>query len=84
MDFTTILGIIAALLVNIAFFPQFLKSWKTKKTDDISMAMYVVYTAGVVLWLIYGIIIKNLPIILSDTIGLVLVSSVLYMKVRYG
>lgn len=78
------LGVIAAVLVNISFIPQFIKSWKTKKTGDISLVMYIVYTAGILLWLIYGLIIKNIPIILSNGVGLILILSVLYLKIRYG
>lgn len=78
------LGVIAAVLVNVSFIPQFIKSWKTKKTGDISLVMYVVYTAGILLWLIYGSIIKNIPIILSNGVGLILILSVLYLKIRYG
>lgn len=83
MVWITVIGIVAAILVNIAFLPQVIKSWKTKKTEDISLIMYIVYITGVVLWLIYGLVIKNLPIILSDSIGLLLVLSVLYLKIKY-
>ena len=72
------------MIVNVAFLPQFIKSWKTKKTDDISLFMYVGYVIGVFMWLIYGIIINNLPIIISDSIGSILVMSVLYLKIKYG
>ena len=84
MDGITILGLIAAVLVNIAFVPQAIKSWKTKKTDDLSLLMYFVYITGIGLWLIYGIITAQYPIIFSESVGLILVFSVLYLKIRYG
>jgi len=84
MTFTTLLGLIGAILVNVAFLPQFIKSWKTKKTEDISLGMYSVYIVGIIIWLIYGVLIKDIPIIFSEIIGLTLVSSVLYLKLKYG
>jgi MtN3 and saliva related transmembrane protein len=84
MDGVTILGLIAAILVNAAFVPQAIKSWKTKKTEDLSLIMYFVYVTGIGLWLVYGIITVNIPIIFSESIGLLLVFSVLYLKIRYG
>lgn len=84
MELVTFIGVVAAILVNVSFIPQFIKSWKTKKTDDISIMMYIVYTSGILLWLIYGIAIKNIPIILSNSVGLFLVLSVLYLKIKYG
>jgi len=84
MEPITVVGIIAAILGNAAIFPQVMKSWKTKKTDDISLIMYIMFTTAVALWLIYGIAIRNFPIILSDSIGLALVLTVLYLKIRYG
>lgn len=84
MDKADIIGFIAAVLVNFAFLPQFIKSWKTKKTDDLSLFMYFVYIAGIGMWLVYGIFTKNMPIIFSKAIGSILVVSVLYLKIRYG
>lgn len=81
---TTLLGLSGAMIVNIAFLPQVLKSWKTKKTDDISLAMYLVYVTGITIWLIYGIITKDIPIIVSEIIGLLLVLSILYLKIKYS
>jgi len=84
MALIDIIGIIAAIIVNISFIPQFIKSWKTKKTEDISIMMYLIYTMGILLWLIYGVTIKNIPIIFSNLIGLSLLLSVLYLKIKYG
>ena len=84
MEWITVFGVIAAILVNVAFLPQIIKSWKTKKTEDISLLMYLLYSMGVLMWLIYGIIIKNVPIIISDSIGIFFVLSVLYLKIKHG
>lgn len=84
MGLIDIIGILAAILVNVSFIPQFIKSWKTKKTADISIMMYIIYTSGILLWLIYGAIIKNISIIFSNLIGLSLLLPVLYLKIKYG
>lgn len=50
----TYIGFIAAILTTVAFVPQILKAWKSRKADDISLGMYCVFTLGVALWLVYG------------------------------
>lgn len=84
MDTLTLLGFAAATAVNIAFLPQFIKSWQTKKTDDISLPMYIIYTSGIFMWLIYGILSNQIAIIFSESIGILFVIPVLYLKIRYG
>lgn len=77
------LGLFAALLTTIAFLPQVIKCWKTQRTKDISFLMYLILSVGVFLWLIYGFSIKDLPLILANLITLILVSSVLFLKIKY-
>ena len=68
MDFYEILGLIAATLTTISFMPQVYKTWKTKSTEGLSLTMYLILFIGVVLWLIYGIHLKSLPVILANGI----------------
>ncbi len=84
MTYLIIFGLIAATLTTISILPQVIKAWKTKKTGDLSLAMYSLFCAGVLFWLIYGIVISDLPIILANTITLILACTVLYFKIRYG
>jgi len=72
MDAVTSLGLIAAACTTIAFLPQVMKNWRTKSAGDLSFGTFGLFTTGVVLWLIYGILIGNLPIIVSNIITLVL------------
>jgi len=83
MDPITILGLVAGLLSTLAGLPQIIKIWRTKKTHDISLGMYIILSAGVFLWLIYGIIIKDIPIVVANFVGLVLVLSILVLKLKY-
>ena len=83
MEYSTFIGLIAATLTTIAFLPQVIKAYKYKQTKDISLIMYIIFVLGIISWLIYGILISDLPIILANTVSLVLSSSVLILKIRY-
>lgn len=79
-----ILGFVAGFLTTLAFLPQVIKVIKTKKTEDISLVMYIIFTVGVALWLVYGIMLLSLPIIIANSLTLVLASIILVMKIIYG
>ena len=80
---TTAIGLTAALLTTIAFVPQAIKALKTKQTKDISLIMYILFTAGVLCWLVYGIMLAELPIILANSVTLIFAAMVLILKIRY-
>ncbi len=77
------LGFVAGTLTTIAFLPQVLKVWITKSTKDISLIMFVIFTIGVMLWLIYGIIISNFSLIIANAITLGLSASILLAKLIF-
>lgn len=83
MGFHTYIGLAAAMLTTFAFLPQAIKIIRTRHTKDISLVMYIIFTTGIVLWLIYGLFIKDLPIIVANIITLALSISILIMKIRY-
>lgn len=83
MSALTILGLVAASLTTIAFVPQVHKTWKSKSAKDLSLGMYLIFTTGVVLWLAYGILKPDLPIIVANTVTLSLTLVLLYFKVFY-
>lgn len=74
------LGYTAALLEALSFLPQLVKVWRFCSVKDISLAMYIIYTTSVILWLAYGIIIKSAPLITAEILTLVLVSAILIME----
>jgi MtN3 and saliva related transmembrane protein len=84
MDTAQWVGLVAGLLTTFAFVPQVLKIWRTKSAKDISLRTYLALTAGVVLWLVYGILKQELPIVLWNAVTLVLASAILAMKLRFG
>lgn len=79
----TIIGYIAAFCTTAAFVPQAIKVYKTKHTKDISMAMFVLMTTGIFLWLVYGLIISSLPIIIANAITIILDIYILIMKIKF-
>jgi MtN3 and saliva related transmembrane protein len=83
METVTILGFIAAICTTSSFVPQVVKILKTKSTKDISLMMYSVLATGVLLWMIYGILIKEIPIIAANAVGFVLVGTILACKIIY-
>jgi MtN3 and saliva related transmembrane protein len=84
MDSTTLLGYAAGFLTTIAFVPQVVTIWKAKSARDISLPTFAAFTLGVVLWLVYGIVKKEPPIIAWNAVTLVLAGAILSMKVKFG
>jgi len=83
MDIYEVLGFLAAILTTLSFLPQVIKIYKSKETKSISFAMYVVLSLGVLLWLIYGIHLKSMPMIIANTITLILTIYILFMKIKF-
>ncbi len=81
MDWIQITGYTAGVLTTIAYIPQVYKVWKTKKADDVSFWMYLVMFQGVLMWLIYGFFISSMPIMVANSVTILLVSSVLVFKI---
>lgn len=80
----TLVGIIAAICTTLAFIPQALLTIKTRNANGISLSMYSVFSFGVGMWLVYGIVQVDWPIILANLVTLGLALSILTMKLRYG
>ena len=83
MDTITIIGLGAAMFTTISFLPQAIRVIKTKQTKDLSLTMYMAFTVGIFLWLVYGIMLDNLPIVIANSITLVFASTILVMKLKY-
>lgn len=77
------IGFIAAILTTGAFFPQMIYVVKTKNVKDISLAMYLILTSGMILWLTYGILIDQPPIVISNIFTISMVIVIIYHKIKY-
>jgi MtN3 and saliva related transmembrane protein len=83
MDSITFIGLAAATLTTAAFVPQVVRAWRTRSTNDISLPMFLILALGITLWLIYGALIHDLPLIAANLVTLVLVLAILFLKLRY-
>ena len=79
-----IVGSLAAVPTTVSFFPQAWHSFKTKDVSGVSLGMYSVFTVGVALWLVYGLLLRAWPIVVANVITLGLAMAILGMKVVFG
>jgi len=84
IDYFAVIGFIAGTLTTASFFPQVLKTIKTKETKDLSLAMYIVLATGIFMWTVYGILIGSVPVIIANAISFILAAIILILKVKYG
>lgn len=78
-----IIGLAAAILTTGAFLPQVIRVVTTHSTKDISLAMFIIFCIGIFLWLIYGIFIKDVPIIIANAATFILAGIILIYKIKF-
>ena len=83
MTLIDLIGTVAAILTTASFLPQAWHTFQTKDVRGISLGMYSVFTLGVAMWLVYGILLSAWPIVISNAITVALASAILVMKLRY-
>ncbi len=76
-------GLFAAFCTTIAFVPQVYKTWKTKSTKYLSKLTFLTFFLGVFCWLIYGIIISDFPIIIANSVTLILSMLIIIVMFKY-
>lgn len=81
--FINIIGFTAGFLMAITMIPQIIKSLKTKSVEDISLLMLILYIIAAFLWMIYGILIKSLPVAITDGFAFCVSSMQLFIKIKY-
>ena len=79
-----VLGLAAGFLTTIGFVPQLVKGYRTKRMDDVSLVMPMLLSAGMALWLGYGIMIDSLPIIFWNIVALGLNLGMIFLKVKFS
>ena len=84
MDTIVFVGYFAGTLTTISFVPQVIRAWKLKETRDISLAMLLLFAAGILLWTLYGVWTGSMPIITANLITFLLILLLLGMKIRYN
>jgi MtN3 and saliva related transmembrane protein len=84
MSGLNLLGLLAACCTTFAFLPQLLKVFRTRSTKDISLSTFLILVLGIVLWLIYGTMREDLPIVTANAVTLAFAGAILYCKLKYG
>jgi MtN3 and saliva related transmembrane protein len=83
MDYVTVLGLSAAALTVVAFFPQLVKVWRTRSTRDISLEMFLIFCVAVFLWFIYGVLTNDVPVIVANFLVFIQALIILAFKAKY-
>ena len=83
MTVNDLIGLAAGTLTTVAFLPQVVKTWRGGSTGDLSLAMYLAFCCGVVLWLVYGLLLGAWPVVVANGATLVLAGIVLAIKLRH-
>ncbi|CAM3633508.1 SemiSWEET family sugar transporter [Litorimonas haliclonae] len=82
LSLTEIVGFCAAIMTTLSFVPQIVLIIRTRRTSGISLLMYSIYVVGIVMWFAYGVMTGSLPLILSQTVTLVITGSILFIAAR--
>jgi MtN3 and saliva related transmembrane protein len=83
IDVITTLGLTAGALTTIAYLPQLIKTWQSKSAEDLSWGMLITLCVGIILWLIYGVIVQDIPLIAANLATFAFASVILFLKIRY-
>jgi MtN3 and saliva related transmembrane protein len=84
LSWLTWMGLLAAFCSTAAFVPQMIKTWRTRSTKDISLVMFLVLVTGIILWLAYGVIIQDIPLIVANGVTLLFAGTILFFKLKHG
>jgi MtN3 and saliva related transmembrane protein len=82
MDFTTLIGLVAAFCTTVSYYPQLKKCWVTGSAGDLSLTTFVTLSAGVGLWVFYGVLKNDFVIIIANAVTLTPLMGILYIKLR--
>jgi MtN3 and saliva related transmembrane protein len=83
MNLIDVLGFFAGICVTLSVIPQIVKVWRTKKVQDISLLTFSMLTFGIALWVVYGILKNDLPIVITNGVSLTLNLIMIYFIIHY-
>lgn len=83
MNFISVLGIVAGIFTSASLLPQVIKILKEKRVEDLSAGMFISLMIGVSLWIVYGILKDDLPIIITNIFSVLLNLFILFLRSRY-
>lgn len=80
----TVIGTVAGTLTTAAYLPQVVKVWRSRSANDISLQMYILMVTGASLWVVYGVLLMQWPVIAANAVSLFFTAIILAFKLRYG
>jgi MtN3 and saliva related transmembrane protein len=83
MDAVTVLGYAAGAFTTLSLLPQVFRIWKSRSARDISPVMFVIFSIGISLWIVYGFAIQSMPVIVANFVSLLLGLIILWLKFRF-
>ena len=83
MQFVDILGYSAGAITSLTFLPQVIKTWKSKSAKDVSMGMFLIAALNEVMWIVYGVLLNNWVIILTNSVVLSMSLVMIFLKIKY-
>lgn len=84
MDYISFIGFAAGACTTVAFLPQFIRAWKTKSTKDLSLPTFAIFCLGTILWLAYGLLTGNPPVIAANVVTAFIAAGIIVLKLKYG
>lgn len=84
MNLTLLIGLVAASLTTFAFLPQSIKAIRTKHTKDLSLPMLLMLETGIIIWIVYGFIISDIPLLAANFISFIFITVILFLKIKHG
>jgi MtN3 and saliva related transmembrane protein len=82
MDTATAVGSLAAFCTTVSYYPQLKKCWETGQAGDLSLKMFLILSAGIALWVVYGILKPDYVVIAANSVSLLLLCGILFFKLR--
>jgi len=84
MEWIEMFGFAAGVVTSVGMMPQLIKTIKTKQVDELSIQMYLIYLAGFGMWITYGIVREDIPIIATNSFSIILTIVMIILKIKFG
>ncbi|PZR28066.1 MAG: hypothetical protein DI535_07855 [Citrobacter freundii] len=82
--FVDVLGYVAGAITALTFLPQVIKTWREKSAKDISLLMFLIAAVNEIMWIVYGALLENWVIILTNSVVLAMSLTMIFLKLRYN
>ena len=82
MTFTSIIGSLAAIVITAGYLPQTIRTVRTRSTDDIAMGSFLLLLLGSVLWVVYGFLIEDVPLVVANGLASIMSGTVFVIKMN--